>query len=152
MKPRILLTGIVTAFLLSTASSQALAGISVSIGSSCGPSFRHHGKHHRWGHHFWDVRPHAQYRRGPYVPRYRHRPRRHYRWHHPVVVYPPYQQDVSAPNCALRLSKVTLWITNSNGSQTEVKLRRSGPGYLGPRGEYYPTRPTNEQLRVVYRF
>lgn len=43
---------------------------------------------------------------------------------------------------------VTVWITNSNGSKTEVRLRRDGPGFRGPRGEYYPSMPTNEQLSV----
>lgn len=49
-------------------------------------------------------------------------------------------------------TSVMVWITNSNGSKTSVKLRRSGPGYLGPRGEWYPSIPTNTQLRVVYGF
>lgn len=49
-------------------------------------------------------------------------------------------------------TNVVVWITNSNGSKTSVKLRKSGPGYLGPRGEWYPGMPTNNQLRVVYGF
>ena len=49
-------------------------------------------------------------------------------------------------------SPVTVWITNSNGSRTAVKLTRSGCGFIGPRGEWYPTMPTNHQLRVVYGF
>jgi len=47
---------------------------------------------------------------------------------------------------------VTVWITNSNGSQVPVKLRRDGPGYIGPRGERYPTLPTEAQLKPVYGF
>ena len=47
---------------------------------------------------------------------------------------------------------VTVWITNSNGSQTSVRLRKSGPGYIGPQGEWYHRMPGNEQLRVVYGF
>jgi len=47
---------------------------------------------------------------------------------------------------------VTVWITNSNGSTTPVKLRRSGPGYIGPRGEHYAQMPTNEDLAKVYGF
>lgn len=46
----------------------------------------------------------------------------------------------------------TVWITNSNGSQISVKLRKSGPGYVGPKGEYYPTLPTQDQLVSVYGF
>ena len=47
---------------------------------------------------------------------------------------------------------VTVWITNSNGSKVPVKLRKEGPGYIGPRGEHYSTLPTEEQLRTVYGF
>ncbi len=46
----------------------------------------------------------------------------------------------------------TVWITNSNGSQQAVRLRRDGPGYIGPRGERYPTLPTEAQLKPVYGF
>ena len=49
-------------------------------------------------------------------------------------------------------STVTIWITNSNGSKTPVKLRRSGPGYIGPRGEHYDHMPTPEELTTVYGF
>lgn len=45
---------------------------------------------------------------------------------------------------------VTVWITNSNGSQTDVRLRRDGPGYRGPGGEYYANMPTVEQLAQLY--
>ncbi len=46
----------------------------------------------------------------------------------------------------------TVWITNSNGSQQAVRLRRDGPGYIGPRGERYPSLPTEAQLKPVYGF
>lgn len=44
-------------------------------------------------------------------------------------------------------STVTINITNSNGSITPVTLRRQGAVYIGPRGETYPTMPTQEQLK-----
>ena len=47
---------------------------------------------------------------------------------------------------------VSVWITNSNGSKTEVRLRRSGPNYIGPKGETYSSMPTQDQLRPVYGF
>lgn len=48
---------------------------------------------------------------------------------------------------------VTLWITNSNGSKTPVKLTKTASGgYVGPRGEIYDTMPTEEALRKVYGF
>ena len=43
-------------------------------------------------------------------------------------------------------------VTNSNGSIVQVKVRRYGVGWLGPRGEYYPNMPTSGQLRPVYGF
>ncbi len=45
----------------------------------------------------------------------------------------------------------TVWINNSNGSKTPVQLRMTEGGqYIGPRGEYYSSMPTEEQLRKVY--
>ena len=43
-------------------------------------------------------------------------------------------------------------VKNSNGSYTPVTLRRVGNQYAGPRGEYYPGLPTEEQLKVAYGF
>jgi hypothetical protein len=58
----------------------------------------------------------------------------------PVVVQPQYQAiDVSTVN-----------IPNSRGGYTSVTLRRSGNGYIGPQGEYYPNYPSVEQLRMMY--
>lgn len=48
---------------------------------------------------------------------------------------------------------VTIWVTNSNGSKTPVKLTRTATGgYIGPKGELYDTMPTAEQLLSVYGF
>ncbi len=47
---------------------------------------------------------------------------------------------------------VVVNVTNSNGSIIQVRLTRDGVGYRGPRGEYYPTLPTEDQLRPVYGF
>jgi outer membrane lipoprotein SlyB len=46
-----------------------------------------------------------------------------------------------------QMNTVTVNITNSNGSITPVTLRRQGVVYIGPRGETYPTLPTEEQLK-----
>jgi hypothetical protein len=46
---------------------------------------------------------------------------------------------------------VTIWLNNSNGSQSPVKLTRNGDGsYTGPRGERYQTMPTEQQLKQTY--
>ena len=47
---------------------------------------------------------------------------------------------------------VTVWVTNSNSSKVPVRLAKSGPGYIGPRGEIYNRFPTEDQLRMVYGF
>jgi hypothetical protein len=47
-------------------------------------------------------------------------------------------------------TNITVWITNDNGSQTPVTLTPSGTGFVGPSNEYYPTMPTEEQLRALY--
>lgn len=76
----------------------------------------------------------------------------------PPVMYPPVIREVvvtPAPVVTTPVvveSSITVWITNSNGSRTSVKLTRDGAWYVGPRGEYYAEMPTNEQLRVVYGF
>lgn len=50
------------------------------------------------------------------------------------------------------MNTVTVNVTNSNGSIIPVKLRKQGVGYIGPRGEYYSTLPTSEDLRPIYGF
>ena len=85
------------------------------------------------------------------------RPRHYY-----VVARRPYTRQIAVnlvpkvtvtkPEIVVEPTTVTVWITNSNGSQTSVNLRRSGPGFVGPRNEWYPSMPTNEQLRIVYGF
>ena len=65
-----------------------------------------------------------------------------------VVVAP--QPPVAVPPC--EPGTMTVWITNSNGSQTSVTLTRRGDCYIGPRNEWYTSMPTNEQLRLAYGF
>ena len=50
------------------------------------------------------------------------------------------------------MNTATVNVTNSNGSVSQVRLRRYGVGYVGTRGEYYATLPTQDQLRPVYGF
>ncbi len=47
---------------------------------------------------------------------------------------------------------VSVWVTNSNGSKTEVRLRKTATGYMGPKGEVYSSLPTEDELRPVYGF
>jgi len=50
------------------------------------------------------------------------------------------------------MNTVTVNITNSNGSVSQVLLRKQGVGYVGPRGEYYNHLPTGEELKPIYGF
>ncbi|MGE5295660.1 MAG: hypothetical protein ACM3VT_12595 [Solirubrobacterales bacterium] len=99
------------------------------------------------------------YRHGYYRPAWRYHPMPPVVMHPPVVVYQPpvvyppvVREVVFTPAPVVIDSPITVWITNSNGSKTSVKLTRDGAWYVGPRGEYYAEMPTNEQLRVVYGF
>ena len=44
----------------------------------------------------------------------------------------------------------TVYVQNSNGSTTPVTLRYAGGRWIGPRGEEYPTLPSESQLRAMY--
>jgi hypothetical protein len=59
------------------------------------------------------------------------------------------KKKAAADRDAIRdeMNTVTINITNPNGSISQVTLRKQGVGYVGPRGEYYPKLPTEEQLR-----
>ena len=46
--------------------------------------------------------------------------------------------------------KVTVNVQNFNGSYTPVRLKKHGTEYIGPKGEHYPSLPSEEQLRPVY--
>lgn len=125
------------------------AGVGIWIGGPVAPPICHPPVHREvvvaapWRHRFVP----------PWPPR-----------HEPIVVHhPPVRHvvierapvvTIPAPAVPVPLEEgtVTVWITNSNGSRTSVKLTKHGPWYVGPRGEWYTTMPTNEQLRVVYGF
>lgn len=62
------------------------------------------------------------------------------------------KQTQAAQSAQAEANVETVWITNSNGSQIPVRLTKDGPGYIGPRGERYPSMPTQDQLRTVYGF
>lgn len=48
--------------------------------------------------------------------------------------------------------KITIHITNSNGSTTPVELNRKDGFYVGPKDELYQELPTEEQLKAIYGF
>jgi hypothetical protein len=46
--------------------------------------------------------------------------------------------------------KTTVNIPNSKGSFTSITMRRSGSGFIGPKGEYYEDYPSVDQLVRMY--
>ena len=64
------------------------------------------------------------------------------------------KQKAAADRYVIRqeMNTVLVKVTNSNGSQVMVPLRRQGVGYVGTKGEYYSSLPSGEQLRPVYGF
>lgn len=73
-----------------------------------------------------------------------------------VVVAPPQVGVIqTVPVAASDLSSGTLDtytvnIMNSKGGYTSVALKKSGNGFIGPQGEFYPEFPKVEQLKVMY--
>ena len=55
-------------------------------------------------------------------------------------------------NLRQEMNTMTVNITNSNGSVSQVVLRKQGVGYVGPRGEFYDHLPTGEELKPIYGF
>ena len=64
------------------------------------------------------------------------------------------RQKAQAERAYMRqeMRTVAVNITNSNGSVSQVRLRRHGVGYVGTRGEYYHRLPTEDELRPIYGF
>ena len=60
------------------------------------------------------------------------------------------QEKESACSGPQQEEKVVVEVTNSNGSITPVLLTKKGSLYVGPNGEAYSQRPTDQHLRPVY--
>ncbi|MEJ2705246.1 MAG: hypothetical protein P8Z79_22625, partial [Sedimentisphaerales bacterium] len=80
--------------------------------------------------------------------------------HRLVIVRTPYGRIIKAYPAPRVISRfgvveriiVRVWFTNSHGSRTAVELVKRGPGYIGPRGEWYHEIPSKWQLRSIYGF
>jgi hypothetical protein len=73
----------------------------------------------------------------------------------PVEEMPPANAGVGSapaapPPAANAEESFTVNIPNSKGGYTAVVLKRSGNGFIGPQGEYYPEFPKVEQLKLMY--
>lgn len=48
------------------------------------------------------------------------------------------------------VDSMTINIPNNKGGYTAVTLKKSGTGFIGPQGEFYPAFPKVSQLKVIY--
>jgi len=62
------------------------------------------------------------------------------------------RERVEMDHMRREMRTVAVNITNSNGSISQVRLKRHGVGYVGTRGEYYSHLPTEDELRPIYGF
>lgn len=67
----------------------------------------------------------------------------------PSIQAPPVEQVNETPASPPGRSFIVN-IPNADGSFTAVKMVKYKDGYVGPQGEYYPGKPTVDQLRVLY--
>jgi len=68
------------------------------------------------------------------------------------IVAQPQQVVVAAPASAPEVAQDSfpINIPNNNGGYTAVVIKKSGTGYVGPQGEFYPTFPSVAQLKAMY--
>jgi len=55
-----------------------------------------------------------------------------------------------SPVSAYTDDSITINVPNDKGGYTAVVLKKSGNGYTGPQGEYYPEFPKVSQLKMMY--
>ena len=104
----------------------------------------HHGKVMATRHSFHHIRPARPHCLGVVVGR---RPCVRY-----FKAFPGRVVNGRSRTGAVERVIVTVWIANSNGSRTAVQLVKRGPGFIGPRGEWYKHMPTVTQLCIAYGF
>jgi hypothetical protein len=69
----------------------------------------------------------------------------------PVASSPAVSAPVTAEVAAPKVNEAyTINIPNARGSYSAVTLKRSGSGFTGPQGEYYPDFPKVALLQVMY--
>ena len=69
----------------------------------------------------------------------------------PIMAAPVESANVVQPAAPTTQGEgITVNIPNYKGSYTPVTLKRSGTGFIGPQGEYYPDFPKIKQLKEMY--
>ena len=67
-----------------------------------------------------------------------------------VVAQPAPAVGTQVPSVVYTQDTVTMNVLNDTGGYTAVILKRSGNGYVGPQGEYYPQVPSMAQMKAMY--
>jgi hypothetical protein len=122
-------------------------GLGAWIGAPAGARIHHPPMHRRgmvtgpWRHRFVRLGPSRHRTIVVQGPTIRHMAVRR----EPVVT-------VRSSSVHVDAGTITVWVRNSNGSKTSVRLSKHGSSYVGPRGEWYTSLPSNERLRVIYGF
>ncbi len=66
-------------------------------------------------------------------------------------ILPPTTQITQLPaEPALEPNAFTINIPNNHGGYTAIVIKRSGNGFTGPQGEFYPEFPKVAQLKIIY--
>lgn len=69
----------------------------------------------------------------------------------PPAIVPLAAQTTQIPAApATQPDEFTVNIPNDRGGYTAVVIKRSGNGFIGPQGEFYPEFPKVSQLKVMY--
>jgi hypothetical protein len=68
----------------------------------------------------------------------------------PVVTQAAPPVTVTAPASPAADDSFTINIPNDKGGYSAVNLKRSGNGFVGPQGEFYPEFPKVSQLKAMY--
>lgn len=67
-----------------------------------------------------------------------------------IIVQPSTTVVTTAANYETTDDSFIINIPNSAGGFTSVLIKKSGNGFIGPQGEYYPEFPRVSQLKVMY--
>jgi hypothetical protein len=140
----LLVVMIIGLFIIRPASSYAYNHAGGSYGHYGGHGHYGGGHGHYYGYHAYSyidvnlsIWPDSYYYGAPYYPPADE-----------VLVFSPVT-TTSTPGVGVTDS-FTVNIPNDKGGYTAVTLKKSGNGYIGPQGEFYPKFPKVSLLKVIY--
>ena len=132
-------------------------GVSLLGATSYADNHGHRGHHDSYRHHDWDHHRHSYvgFNFSVWPDSYYYRS-----YYYPTVYYPPvtrvvvsqpvYQVAPPVSTVSGDIDAFTVNIPNDQGAYTAVIIKKSGNGFVGPQGEFYPEFPKVAQLKVIY--